>query len=141
MFGIDDAIVAGTSLITTIVNKIAPDANIEEQGKIQQALLELNNHYSLQLKAIDINLAQIEVNKIEAGSESFFKSGWRPFVGWTCGIGLGYVAVLEPILRFIAQVIFNYSGEFPIIDTNLTLQVLLGLLGFGAFRSYEKTSK
>ena len=29
----------------------------------------------------EINKAQIEVNKIEAGSSSFFKSGWRPSVG------------------------------------------------------------
>ena len=31
------------------------------------------------------NLAQIEVNKIEAKG-SAFQRNWRPFVGWTCGI-------------------------------------------------------
>ena len=141
MFGIDDLIASGTTLITTIVNKIAPDANIEEQGKIQQALLELNKHYSLQLKDIEANLAQLEVNKVEASSDNFFIAGWRPFVGWICASALGYVAILEPILRFVSQVIFKYVGNFPIIDTTLTMQVLLGMLGFGAFRSYDKSKK
>ena len=54
--------------------------------------------------------------------------------------GLAYVAVIEPIARFIAQVWFHYAGWFPAIDTTLTMQVLLGLLGLGAMRSYEKSN-
>lgn len=88
--------------------------------------------------SIKLQFAQINVNLEEAKSSSLFVSGWRPAVGWICGSALGYVAIVEPIARFICQVGFNYTGAFPVIDTNLTMQVLIGLLGIGAYRSYDK---
>ena len=131
MFGIDDAISAGSNLIKTIVDKVAPDANIEVQGKITAALTEMQNEYALRL-------SQIDVNKTEAASSSVFVSGWRPFIGWTCGAGLAYVSIIEPLARFIAVVIFAYTGTFPVISTEITLQVLLGMLGLAGMRSFDK---
>ena len=81
---------------------------------------------------------QLEVNKIEAGSVNIFVSGWRPFVGWTCGLGLVYASFIEPLMRFIAQVGFKYEGQFPIINTDITTTILLGMLGLGAMRTTEK---
>lgn len=87
---------------------------------------------------IKLDLAQIQVNIEEAKSESLFKSGGRPACIWIGSAALGYVSILEPIMRFIAQVIFSYKGGFPVIDTSITMQVLFGLLGLGAMRSYDK---
>ena len=81
---------------------------------------------------------QTNINKIEASHKSLFVSGWRPAIGWVCAIGLTYATIIEPICRFIALVMFQYSGTFPIIDTNLTMQILIGLLGLGGLRTYEK---
>jgi len=131
MFGIDDAITAGSNLITTVVNKFAPDATTVEHDKMTQALTEMQNEYAL-------ILAQIDVNKLEAGNTKLFVSGWRPFIGWVCGISLAYVSILEPFIRFIATVVFKYIGTFPVINTEITLQVLLGILGLGAYRSFDK---
>jgi len=133
MLGIDDAITAGSNLIKTIVDKIAPDANIEEQGKITAALTEMQSQYALML-------SQVDVNKTEAASSSVFVSGWRPFIGWTCGAGLAYVSIIEPLARFISVVIFAYTGTFPVISTEITLQVLLGMLGLAGMRSYDKAN-
>ena len=55
-----------------------------------------------------------------------------------CGAGLAYAALIEPFARFIAKVGFGYVGDFPVIDTNLTMQILMGMLGLGAMRSIEK---
>ena len=131
MFGIDDAIAAGSNLISTIVNKFAPDVTTVEHDKMTQALTEMQNQYSLLL-------AQVDVNKTEAISTNLFVSGWRPFVGWVCGISLAYVSIIEPFIRFIATVFFKYIGVFPVINTEITLQVLIGILGLGAYRSYDK---
>ena len=90
------------------------------------------------MSATDIAKLQIQTNLEEAKSTNWFVAGWRPFVGWVCAVALGYVAVLEPIIRFAAKVWGGYNGEFPVIDTNLTMQVLMGLLGLGAMRSVEK---
>lgn len=81
---------------------------------------------------------QVETNKIEAASSSLFVSGARPAVMWICAFALAYASVIEPIARFVARVWFGYSGDFPVIDTDLTMQVLIGVLGLGAYRSFEK---
>ena len=82
--------------------------------------------------------AQTDINKIEAGSSSLFVAGWRPFVGWCCGAAFLYAAILEPLARFISKVMFSYAGDFPAIDTTLTMQILLGLLGMAGLRSWDK---
>lgn len=86
----------------------------------------------------DLQKAQIEVNKEEAKSTNWFVAGARPAVMWICAFALAYAAILEPIGRFAAQVLFGYTGAFPVIDTDLTLQVLFGILGLGAYRAVEK---
>jgi len=81
--------------------------------------------------------AQTDINQTEAGHGSIFVAGWRPFVGWICGFALAYAAILDPFMRFAAKVGFGYASEFPQIDTNLTMQVLLGMLGLAGMRSWE----
>jgi hypothetical protein len=88
--------------------------------------------------AIKVDMAQIAVNAEEAKSNSVLVAGWRPAVGWICAAALAYAAILEPVFRFIAAVAFGYKGAFPVIDTMLTMQVLFGMLGFGAMRSFDK---
>tara|TARA_R100000781_G_scaffold108128_1_gene72600 strand:+ start:486 stop:857 length:372 start_codon:yes stop_codon:yes gene_type:complete len=88
----------------------------------------------------EINKAQIEVNKVEAGSTNLFVSGWRPFVGWTCGIALCYHFVLQPFLTFL---LFSFGKpmELPVFDMGTLTTVLLGMLGLGGMRSFEKVKK
>lgn len=101
---------------------------------------ELDNQFKMYMAGLGIELdkAQISVNMEEAKSTSWWTSGWRPYVGWVCGTSLAYVAILEPLIRFIATVGFSYHGIYPVIDTNLTMQVLLGMLGMSGLRSYDK---
>ena len=91
--------------------------------------------------AQELALAQIEVNKAEAGSSSVFKGGWRPFVGWVCGVALAYHFILHPIIVF-ALVTFNVTGlhpsDLPVFDMDSLMTVLLGMLGLGGLRTYEK---
>lgn len=81
---------------------------------------------------------QTEINKVEAASSSLFVAGARPAVMWICAFALAYASVFEPIARFIARVGFGFAEEFPVINTDLTMQVLFGILGLGAYRSFEK---
>ena len=88
----------------------------------------------------EINKAQIEVNKIEAGSTNLFVSGWRPFVGWTCGFALCYHFVLQPFLMFVLFSI-GKPMELPVFDMSTLTTVLFGMLGLGGMRSFEKIKK
>jgi hypothetical protein len=83
-------------------------------------------------------VSQTEINKEEAKSASTWVSGARPFIMWVCGVAFAYAAVIEPVMRFISSVAFGYTGAFPTIDTDITMQVLLGILGLGVMRSAEK---
>ena len=87
---------------------------------------------------IKVALAQIDVNKEEAKSASLFVAGWRPATGWVCALALFYVSIIEPILRFVCTQA-GYTGAYPTIDTSITMQVLMGMLGLAGMRSFEKS--
>lgn len=129
----------GLGGIIESVGKIAGDLITTDKEKMQMEIE--SRKLDIEEKKIDqaTNLAQIEVNKEEAKSSNIFVSGWRPAIGWVCGIALLYASILEPVARFAAKVMFSYSGEFPVIDTELTMQLLFGLLGIAGMRTYEKT--
>lgn len=121
----------GIGEIIGAVGKIADDLTTSDKERMDAEL----DAYKAESERMG---GQVEINKIEAASGSLFVSGGRPFVVWVCAFALAYVAVIEPIARFVATVGFAYAGPFPVIDTDLTMQVLLGLLGLGAYRSVEK---
>ena len=136
-FGLSDSTVGG---IANFLNGLKPDDQIKIK-ELDYEFQKFMRERSVQLELAEIGLlnSQIEVNREEAKHTSLFIAGWRPFIGWACGFALIYCAILEPILRFSAQVFFGYKGGFPTIDTNLTMQVLLGILGLAGMRSFEKT--
>jgi hypothetical protein len=113
-----------------IVDKFFPDKTELEKAKASLELQAVMNEFEL-------SKAQAEINLEEVKNPNWFVAGWRPFTGWICGVGLLYAVFFEPIMRFIATM-EGYKGAFPIIDTSITLQVLLGMLGLGAMRSFEK---
>ena len=121
------------STISTVLDRVIPDKNAREKAK--EELERAINDQDFQ-----IALEQIKVNAIEAQSESFFKSGWRPSVGWICSIAFGLHFVILPLFNYFLML----CGQQPIIvpfqmDTLLT--VLLGLLGMGTLRTVEKLKK
>jgi hypothetical protein len=126
-----DPFTAGFDLVKTGLDKFFPDADTELKGKLEAASASIANDFAL-------TLAQVEVNKVEASSSSIFVSGWRPAIGWICGLALAYAAIIEPIARFISRVCFGFLEAFPVIDTTITMQILFGMLGFGAARTFEK---
>ena len=83
-------------------------------------------------------LAQVEVNKAEAESGSVFKGGWRPFIGWVCGAAFAYHFVLQPLILFGVTVAGVQIPELPTFDMTSLMTVMMGMLGLGGLRSYEK---
>lgn len=86
----------------------------------------------------EANMGQIEVNKIEAKHSSVFVAGWRPAVGWTGAAGFAYASVVQPVGNWLARVVGGYQGELPVLDTTMLMTILLGILGLGAARTYER---
>jgi len=114
-----------------IFDRVIPDTALAQKVKDELAAAS-------QAQDFQIALAQIAVNLEEAKSPSVFVSGWRPFIGWSCGVAFCYATLLEPFLRFVATVIFGYAGAFPVIEIGVILSTLGGLLGMSGLRSFEK---
>jgi hypothetical protein len=98
-----------------------------------------------ELEAMGMN-AQAEINKIEAASPKLFVSGWRPFIGWVCGFGIGYQFVFRPLLIWIGDVVCTLA-EVPLIarppelDVGQLISLVLAMLGVAGYRTYEKIKK
>lgn len=133
-----DPVTALASLGDTLINRLWPDPQQREAAKLELFRLQQAGELQKLANELQLQTAQIEVNKQDAQSGSIFVAGARPFIMWGCGIAMLYAALLEPLMRFVAVVYFHYTGVFPEIDTTLTTQVLLGLLGLGGMRSFEK---
>jgi hypothetical protein len=125
--GIVDSVI---TIVGSVLEKVVPDTNKRKEAQEQLQSLLAGQDFQLAIE-------QIKVNAIEAQSDSFFKSGWRPSVGWVCSIAFGLHFVIFPILNWFLML----CGQLPILvpfqmDTLLT--VLLGLLGMGTLRTFEK---
>ena len=90
--------------------------------------------------AQELARGQLEVNKVEAASKSMFVAGWRPFIGWVCGIGFLANFILIPMANF-GLALASVEIAIPMIDTTQMMPVLMGMLGLGAMRTVEKVQK
>ena len=88
--------------------------------------------------AQEINKAQLEVNKVEAGHASLFVSGWRPACGWVAVFGLAGNFMVIPFTNFVLALL-DIDVTIPLIDTATMMPVLMGMLGLGGLRTYEKS--
>ena len=116
------------TLAKDIRQAITGDLPAEKQAEIQQKIMEIE---------LAAATGQMQINLEEAKSEHLFVSGWRPAVGWIGAIALGYASVLEPLMTWCATA-YGLKVDFPALDTTITMQVLFGILGLGAFRSFDK---
>ena len=109
--------------ITSLLDKVIEDKDTKNNIAFELATMAERH-------AQELSKGQLEVNKVEAAHKSLFVSGWRPAIGWICGLALLYSTILAPILGIWFIV--------PPVDSSLLTSVLMGMLGLGAMRSYEK---
>jgi hypothetical protein len=118
-------------ILGNVLDRFFPDKEkaAEAQRAIESALLE---------NAAQINLAQIEVNKAEAQHRTIFVAGWRPFIGWVSGFALAWHFVGVPVALFFIAWYGAEVPELPAFDMNSLMTVLMGMLGLGGLRTFEK---
>ena len=117
--------------VTGILDKVIEDK--DQKAKLAHELATMADKLSHEQQ-----LAQIEVNKAEAASGSLFKGGWRPFIGWVCGVAFCYHFVVQPVIIFVVAVAGVTIPDLPEFQMNTLLTVLGGMLGIGSLRTYEK---
>lgn len=112
--------------VTQLLDKFIPDT--EEKARLAHEIATMSERHAQQLA-----LAQIEVNKHEANSGDAFRAGWRPSIGYICAGGFAVNFLISPIAAGFGVII-------PQADTSTMMPVLLGMLGLGTLRTYEKKS-
>ena len=113
--------------VTKILDKVIPDADTKQRIA-----------HEIATQAHDIAQAQIEVNKAEAVHDNLFVAGWRPAVGWTCCLGMAGNFLVIPMANF-ALALSGSDISIPLIELSEMMPVLMGMLGLGTLRTYEKT--
>lgn len=114
-----------------VLDRVVPDTEAKERAKRE---IEA----SLIANANTINLAQIDVNKTEAQHRSVWVSGWRPAIGWSCSLGIGWLFIGHPVATWIAM-LTGYEGMvMPTIPTDILLELTFAMLGMAGLRTFEK---
>jgi len=133
-FDIPAAVTAASDLLSGIIKRVLPEKMSEEvAGKLNQELtMALVTNQAQQV------LAQLQINEKEAEHDSLFVAGWRPFIGWICGFALGWQFVGLQVAQFVVALLQVKIDPLPQFNYAELSPILLGMLGLGAMRSYEK---
>lgn len=117
--------------VTGLLDKFIEDK--DQKARLAHDLATMAERYAHELAQ-----GQIEINKQEASHRSMFVAGWRPFVGWCCGVALAWHFVLQPFTTFVVAYFGVDIPSLPVFDMDSLMTVLLGMLGLGGLRTYEK---
>jgi hypothetical protein len=116
--------------VTGLLDKFIEDK--DQKSKLAHEIATMSQKY-----AQEIAKGQLEVNKVEAAHKSLFVSGWRPFIGWTCGLGMFGNFITIPFSNFVLALL-SIEIVIPLVPLETMMPVLMGMLGLGAMRTYEK---
>jgi hypothetical protein len=116
--------------VTDIVGRFLPEDSEKRAVAEREIKAELTAHLA------QVDLAQIGVN-IEEAKGNWFQSSWRPLTGWICASSLGWTYLFQPMASFVlAQ--FGLLVDLPALDMSQMMPILLGMLGLGGLRSWER---
>jgi phenylpyruvate tautomerase PptA (4-oxalocrotonate tautomerase family) len=117
--------------VSNILDKVVEDK--DQKARLAHEIATMAERHAQELAK-----GQIDINKEEAKSRNIFIAGWRPFVGWTCGLALFWHFLGLPVTLFITGWFDLQHPPLPEFDMNSLMTVLLGMLGLGGMRSFEK---
>jgi len=133
--------------VFTSIREAITGEKIKDPAKMAEIRLQLQQLESM------ANQGQISINKVEAAHKSLFVAGWRPFIGWVCGVAVAYAFVLQPIIEWVVvlagfevshytvvadKVVWSEGIRLPIIESDRLLELVLAMLGMATLRTYEK---
>lgn len=125
------------NVLPGLLDRIIPDPQKAAEAKLEMLKMAQAGEFKEIDSQVQLALGQMKINEEEAKSESLFKSGWRPAVGWTCVGGLFYQVLVRPLLGWVAVNVWGWSLP-PSLEMDTLGTLLFGMLGLGAYRTVEK---
>ena len=120
-----------------LIERLIADPKAKDEAKLKLLELEQNGELAHLTAETELMKSQIAVNVEEAKSTNLFVSGWRPFIGWVCGIAFLYTFILQPFIVYMSM-LNGFTITPPSVDGWLLFNVLGGILGLGGLRTLEK---
>lgn len=122
--------------VFNVIDRVIPDKDAAQKAKDALESTESIQEFKLLL-------GQLSVNLKEAMHPSIFVAGWRPWIGWVCGMAFAYTYLVLPMMMFGVFTFGNAEmvkqvALMPALDMTMMFPVLLGMLGLGGMRTYEK---
>jgi hypothetical protein len=134
-----DPITAIMNIGGTIIDKIWPDKDKADAAKLEMFKLQQQGAFAEIQNGFNLMLENIKVNANEAMHASIFVAGWRPFIGWTCGVALAYNYIIMPFIVWITKCFYPEAPVMPALDMTELMVLLGGMLGIAGLRSREIT--
>jgi hypothetical protein len=105
--------------VTGLLDKVIEDK--DQKAALAHEIATMSDNHAQQAL-----MGQLEINKAEAASGSLFKGGWRPFIGWVCGVAFAYHFVLQPLIVFGVTAAGIDIPELPEFDMGSLMTVMMG---------------
>ena len=118
--------------VTGLLDKFIEDK--DQKAALAHEIATMSQKY-----AQEIAQGQMAINEVEAANSNLMVSGWRPFIGWTCGLGMFGNFITIPFSNFVLALL-ELDIVIPLVPLETMMPVLMGMLGLGAMRTYEKKS-
>ena len=119
--------------VTGLLDKFIEDK--DQKAALAHEIATMSQKY-----AQEIAQGQMAINQVEAANSNLMVSGWRPFIGWTCGLGMFGNFITIPFSNFVLALL-ELDIVIPLVPLDTMMPVLMGMLGLGAMRTFEKTRK
>lgn len=126
-----DPITAALDIGGKLLDKFFPNPQERAQAELELSRLRQTGELAAMVNETSLSKYQTDVNIEEAKSTNMFIAGWRPFIGWICGCGLGYQFLVYPML-------IAYVPKIVQLDAGTLITLLGGMLGLGGLRTMEK---
>ena len=121
----------------SIIDRFVPDPAAKIKANYDLAALQQSGELARLAQEAGLAQGQVDLNKVEAANASLFISGWRPMIGWVCGLGLAFQFLAAPLLTWGAMLL-GTSIAVPLLDLGTLTTLLFGMLGLGGLRTFEK---
>lgn len=112
--------------VSNILDKVIEDKDQKAKLAHEIATMAEKNHQAIVMQQLKILQADAQGN--------WFQSSWRPLIGWIAGISLG-------INYMVAPIALGFGFKVPQADMSVMMPLLLGMLGIGGMRSFDKLKK
>ena len=116
--------------VTGLLDKFIEDK--DQKARLAHDLATMADQH-----AQEIAKGQMAINLSESQHKSLFISGWRPALGWVAVLGMFGNYITIPFTNF-AMALLEIDITIPLIPLETMMPIVMGMLGLGGLRTYEK---